>query len=156
MRNKLLTCISVAALVLLSAVFARGIDRRDRIPDIVGYNVLEERMFRGVVASEGYISAGLMYFSLRTADAALEVQIGPKDFVKYSGFKFQTGETVTVIGMPVALKYRQIVLAREVRTMNGILMVRDRLGLPLWEGNRPTLMDPERRVRLSDQCDLVW
>jgi hypothetical protein len=156
MRNKLLTGISVAALVLLSAVVARAIDRRDRVPDIVGYNVLEERMFRGTVTSEGHISDGLMYFSLRTADATMEVQIGPKDFVTYSGFKFQSGDTVTVIGMPIALKYRQVVLAREVRTMNGILIVRDHLGLPLWEVNRPIFMDPERRVRLSDQCDLLW
>jgi hypothetical protein len=39
--------------------------------------------------------------------------------------------------------------------MNGILIVRDHMGLPLWEGNRPILMDPERRVRFSDQCDLI-
>lgn len=156
MRNKLLTCISLAALVLLSAGVARALDWRDRVPDIVGYNVLEERMFRGTVASEGHISDGLMYFSLRTAHATVEVQIGPKDFVKYSGFKFQSGDTVTVIGMPVVLKYRQVVLARQVRTLSGILIVRDQLGLPLWEGNRPILMDPERRVRLSDQCDLIW
>ena len=156
MRNKLLTCVSLAALVLLNAVVGGAIDRRDRVPDIAGYNVLEERMFRGIVASEGHISEGLMYFSLRTTDTTMEVQIGPKDFAKYSGFKLQSGDMVTVIGMPVVMKDRQVVLAREVRSMNGILIVRDRLGLPLWEGNRPILMDPERRIRFSDQCALVW
>jgi hypothetical protein len=156
MRNKLLTCVSLAALVLLNAVVGGAIDRRDRVPDIAGYNVLAERMFRGIVASEGHISEGLMYFSLRTADTTVEVQIGPKDFAKYSGFKLQSGDMVTVIGMAVVMKDRQVVLAREVRSMNGILIVRDRLGLPLWEGNRPILMDPERRIRFSDQCALVW
>jgi hypothetical protein len=156
MRNKLLTCVSLAALVLLNAVVGGAIDRRDRVPDIAGYNVLAERMFRGIVASEGHISEGLMYFSLRTTDTTMEVQIGPKDFAKYSGFKLQSGDMVTVIGMPVVMKDRQVVLAREVRSMNGILIVRDRLGLPLWEGNRPILMDPERRIRFSDQCALVW
>ncbi len=155
MRNKLLTCVSLAALVL-SAIVAGAMDRRDRVPDILGYNVLAERMFKGIVASEGHISAGLMYFFLRTADTTVEVQIGPKDFVKYSGFKLQNGDMVTVIGMPVVLKDRQVVLAREVRTMKGILIVRDHVGLPLWEGNRPFLMDPERWVRFSDQCDLIW
>ena len=156
MRNKLLTCVSLAALVLLNAVVGGAIYRRDRVPDIAGYNVLAERMFRGIVESEGHISEGLMYFSLRTTDTTMEVQIGPKDFANYSGFKLQSGDTVTVIGMPVVMKDRQVVLAREVRSMNGILIVRDRLGLPLWEGNRPILMDPERRIRFSDQCALVW
>ena len=155
MRSKLLTCVSLAAGVLLTAVVAGAIDRRDRVPDIVGYNVLAERMFKGIVASDGHTSDGLVYFPLRTADTTLEVQIGSKEFVEHSGFKLQTGDMVTVIGMPVVMKDRQVVLAREVRSMNGILIVRDHMGLPLWEGNRPILMDPERRVRFSDQCHLI-
>jgi hypothetical protein len=157
MRHKLFICVSVAAaVVLLTAVVVGAINRRDRVPDITGYNVLSERMFSGIVASGGHVSEGLMYFALRTADSTVEVQIGPKDFVDHSGFKLKAGDIVTVIGMPVVMKDRQIVLAREVRSMNGILIVRDHLGLPLWEGNRPILMDPERWIRFSDQCNLIW
>jgi hypothetical protein len=156
MRNKLLTCVSLAAVVLLTVVVARAIDLRDRVPDVVGYNVLAERMYQGIVAGEGHTSEGLMYFTLRTGGTTVEVQIGSKEFVEHSGFKLQTGDTVTVIGMPIGMKDRQVVLAREVRTVNRVLIVRDQLGLPLWEGNRPIQMDPERWVHFSDQCDLIW
>jgi hypothetical protein len=156
MRNKLLTCAAVgAAALLLAEVFAGASVRRDRVPDIVGYNVLAERIFKGTVTSGGYLRGGLMYFPLRTADATVEVQIGPKDFVERSGFKVQAGDMVTVVGMPIVVKERQIVLAREVRSMSGVLIVRDAMGLPRWERDGPNLMDPERRIRFSDQCELI-
>jgi hypothetical protein len=55
--------------------------------------------------------------------------------------------------MPVMMKKRQVVLAREVRGVNGVLIVRDQVGLPLWE--RPILMDPERLIRFSDNARLI-
>ena len=154
MRNKLLTCVSFVAVVLLTVVAVAN-DRRDRVPDVIGYNVLAERMYKGIVASEGHTSEGFMYFPLRTAGTTVEVQIGSKEFVEHSGFKLQTGDMVTVIGMPIGVKDRNVVLAREVRTTNRVLIVRDQLGLPLWEGNRPILMDPERLIRSSDNARLI-
>ena len=125
MRKKLLFCaVFVVATVLLAAAVGAP-DRRDR--DVVGYNVLAERVFKGIVASKGRVIEGLMYFPLRTAKTMMEVQIGPKEFVERSGFKLNAGDTVTVIGMPVILKDRQVILAREVSSMNGVLIVRDEL-----------------------------
>jgi hypothetical protein len=112
-------------------LLAPSLDRRDR--DVIGYNMLNERMFKGVVASKGHIIEGLMYFPLKTANTMIEVQIGPKEFVDRSGFKLQIGETVTVIGMPLIAKEQQVVLAREVRSTAAVLVVRDPIGLPLWE-----------------------
>jgi hypothetical protein len=83
----------------------------------------------------------------------MEVQIGPKEFVERCGFKVTTGEIVTVIGMPVVVKERDVLLAREVRSTNGMLIVRDRFGLPLWESDRPIYMDPERANPLFRVCD---
>jgi len=144
MRNKLFICVALAAaVVLFTAVVVGAIDRRDRVPDIVGYNVLSERIFAGIIASEGHTSEGLMYFSLRTADTTIEVQIGSKAFLERNGFKLKNGDMVTVIGIPAAMNSRKIVLAREVHSVNGTLRVRDYMGLPLWEGNGPTLMDPK-------------
>jgi hypothetical protein len=91
-------------------------------------------MFEGTVASKGHIIEGLMYFPLRTANTLVEVQIGPKEFVERSSFKLKTGDIVTVIGMPVVMKERDVVLAREVSSMNGgVLTIRDSMGLPLWD-----------------------
>ena len=159
MRNRLLFCVLFAAvIVLLSAVIVGALnvgafDRPDR--DVIGYNVLSERVFKGMVASKGHIIEGLMYFPLRTANAMMEVQIGAKEFVERSGFKLKAGDMVTVIGMPVVMKERQVVLAREVSSMNGVLIVRDRVGLPLWEKDRPIPMDPERRIRFLDECAVI-
>jgi hypothetical protein len=78
----------------------------------------------------------------------VEVQIGPKEFVERSSFKLKTGDKVTVVGMPVVMKEREVVLAREVSSMNGVLIIRDPMGLPLWDKtDRPLQMDPERQMR---------
>jgi hypothetical protein len=155
MRNKLrFFCILLAVLaILLVAVVAVSSDRRDR--DIIAYNVLKERMFEGVVASKGRIIEGLVYFPLKTGATIWEVQIGPKEFVERSGFKLNPGDTVTVIGMPLVMNERHVVLAREVSSMNRVLIVRDQVGLPLWEKDRPILMDPERRIRPYEECELI-
>lgn len=139
-----------AAVVLLAGVVVGAFDRRDRDRDAIGYNVLAERMFEGRVASKGHIIDGLMYFPLRTADTVLEVQIGPKEFVEGSSFKLKTGDMVTVVGMPVVMKEREVVLAREVSSMKGVLIIRDPIGLPLWDKmDRPLQMDPERQMRFA-------
>jgi hypothetical protein len=117
--------------------------------------MLKERIFKGAVASKGHVVEGLMYFPLKTANALMEVQLGPKEFVDHSGFKLNVGETITVIGMPLFLNERQVVLAREVRSMNAVLVVRDEVGLPLWDQDRPILMDPERLIRFSDHAWLL-
>jgi hypothetical protein len=112
-------------------------------------------MFEGVVASKGHIIEDSVYFPLKIGTAIVEVQIGPKEFVERSGFKLNIGDRVTVIGMPVVLTQRQVVLAREVSGMNGVLLVRDEVGRPLWEKDWPILMDPERRIRFHEECELI-
>jgi hypothetical protein len=156
MRNKIIICAALgAAAMLFAGVFTGANIRRSRVPDIAGYNVLAERIFKGTVPGGGFVRDGLVYFPLRTAEATVEVQIGPKEFVERSGFRVQAGDLVTVIGMPITVKDRQIVLAREVRSMSGVLIVRDEMGLPRWEKDGPALMDPERRIGFSDRCELI-
>jgi hypothetical protein len=110
MRNKLVFfTVFAVAIVLVLAVVVSALDWRDR--DVIGYNVLKERIFNGIVMSEGHSVEGLIYFPLRTANATMDVQIGSKEFVDRSGFNLKTDETVTVIGMPLILNGRQVVLA---------------------------------------------
>ena len=107
----------------------------------MGYNVLKERMFEGTVASKGNVIDGLAYFPLKMADALAEVQIGPIEFVERSGFKLKVGDIVTVIGMPVTIDERNVVLARRVSSERGVLIVRNATGLPLWETGKPLEMN---------------
>ena len=152
MRNKLVFFTTFAvAIVLMAAIVVSAGDRRD----VIGYNLLKERMFEGIVASKGHIIEGLMYFPLKAANTMIEVQIGPKEFVDRSGFKLNVGEAVTVLGMPLIENERQVVLAREVTSMSAVLVVRDRFGLPLWDPDRPIYMDPERRIRFSENARVI-
>ena len=154
MRKKLvfLSMLLAALAILMIAAVAVSYDRRDR--DVMGYNVLKERMFEGVVTSKGEAIEGLMYFPLKMANGIVEVQIGPKEFVERRGFNLSTGDRVTVIGMPVVVNERHVVLAREVRSTNATLIVRNAVGLPLWEKDRPVLMDPDRRIRFHEESEL--
>lgn len=144
-----------AEVVLLAAAVLGAYDRPDRDNDAVGYNVLGERVFEGTAGSRGHVIEGLVYFPLRTANTVLEVQIGPKEFVERSGFRLKAGDIVTVVGMPVVMHEREVVVAREVSGMKGALIVRDPMGLPLWETDRPIQIDPERQMRSSKICTVI-
>jgi len=156
MRNKLIFCVLfVTAAILLFGTVAGSSDRRDRAGDTVGYNVLAERVFEGSVQSKPYTIGRIVYFPLRTADTVVQVQIGPKEFVERSNFKMTVGDMVSVAGMPVVMNGRDVVLARLVRSTNGVLTVRDPMGLPLWEHDGPFHMDPERQMRRWEICKVV-
>ena len=147
MKKIFLFCIFVAiAVILLSAIavgaMARADDGRDRLPK---YDVEAERTFEGAILSKGHEVEGLVYVPIRMMDEILEIQVGPRQFIEHSGFTLKIGEMVTVVGMPAVVKNREVVLAREVRTMNSVLVVRDYNGQPMWQTDRPLQMDPEHR-----------
>jgi hypothetical protein len=99
-------------------------------------------VFKGTVAGEGAVIEGMTYFPLKTANAVVQVQIGPTEFVERRNFKLRVGNIVTIVGVPVFVMNRQVVLAREVSSIDGTLTVRDQMGRPLWERELPILMDP--------------
>ena len=147
MKKIFLFCIFVViAVIFLSAIavgaMVKADDDRDSLPK---YDVEAERTFEGAILSKGHEVDGLVYVPIRMRDEILEIQIGPREFIEHSRFTLKIGELVTVVGMPVVMKNREVVLAREVRKMNSVLVVRDYNGQPMWQTNRPFQMDPERR-----------
>jgi hypothetical protein len=107
------------------------------------YNPAAERIFDGTAASARHVVNGVVFFPLMVEDQMIEVELGPKEFVRKSGFNVKAGEMVTVIGMSRVVGKRETVLAREVRTMQGTLILRDRNGLPVWDSKGPVQMDTE-------------
>jgi cytochrome c5 len=136
-------------MLLLTAIAIGAFGRPDGDMDVLRYDVLAERVFEGSVENRGHAVEGLLYFPFKTAGDMMEVQIGPKEFVKRSGFKLKPGEMVTVVGMRVVLKDREILLARQVRSMNAVLVVRDHNGQPMWNTDRPIQMDTELPVSVN-------
>jgi hypothetical protein len=47
--------------------------------------------------------------------------------------------------MPTIVDGKGIVMAREIRTVTTVFVLRDRNGQPMWKMGRPIQMDPERR-----------
>ena len=141
-----------AALVLLLTA-AGGASPTSRNPDTVPYDVTAERMFEGMVAGTLHSVGGIMYFTLKTVERDLEVELGPRDFIERNEFKLKIGEMVTVAGVRTMVRQREVLLAREVRSGRGVFIVRDRNGAPMWEADRPIQMDPERSESLL--CELI-
>ena len=154
-RKSFLYVLAGTAMLLLSAIVAGALDRRDGVREIdrIRYDVRAEQVYEGTVGSKGHVVDGLMYFTLRMSDRTIDVEIGPEEFVEQSGFKLKIGKVVTATGMPLVWNGRDIVLAREVSNMTSVLVVRDRDGYPMWELDRPFQMDPE--LLKSHLCELI-
>src|SRR5262245_37364582 len=128
MKRKLLLCILAAIVLAFFAAVIVGADIRRAHHDHMPYDMFVERVYEGTVASKGHEIEGMMYFPRLTDIDILEVEIGPKEFVEHSGFELKVGEAVTVIGMAIERKGPTNVLAREVRKMGAVLVVRDERG----------------------------
>jgi hypothetical protein len=144
MKSKIFLSVLIAASLPVISAFAL---------DGARYNVMAERMFEGIVASPGHVVDGMVFFPLRTEDRLIEVELGPKNFVGKSGFNLKVGEMVSVIGALADMGGQEVVLAREVRTMRAVLIVRDRNGYPMWDSTRPVEMDPE--FSESGMCEMI-
>jgi hypothetical protein len=142
MKKALLFALITVAIVLLIGT-AAGAFAADDLRDRVQYDVFTEKVFVGVVHDKPTEFEGRMYFTLWTKDGGVAVEIGPKEFVKRSKFKLEASQMVTVVGMPLVISNREMILAREIIGTGSVFVVRDRNGQPMWEMNRPVQMDPE-------------
>jgi hypothetical protein len=127
MRNKSVSCIFVSVLATFLATIV--VDAGDRNRDVGSYDVKAERILEGIVAGKRHIIEGHMYLPLKTADTIVEVQLGPKEFVERTTFTFEPGDMVIVVGVPVVLNKRGVVLVRVISGMNGTLYLRDDRGV---------------------------
>jgi hypothetical protein len=141
MKNVLFPLITAALLFLV--LTAAGTFAADGLQDSVQYDVTAEQVFIGVVHDKPSEFEGRMYFTLWTSNGMVAVEIGPKEFVERSGFKLAPRQMVTVVGMPIVISNRDMVLAREITMRGSVFVVRDRTGQPRWRIDRPIQMDPE-------------
>jgi len=143
MRRAILFTLITTAIVLLLTTAAGAAFADDRIRDGPTYDPTAEQVFVGTIHSKPTPFAGRMYFTLWTRNGAVAVEIGPKEFVERSGFKFGPGQIISVVGMPIVISHREMVLAREITTGDSVFVVRDRNGEPMWDRDRPIQMDPD-------------
>jgi hypothetical protein len=151
MKRAILLALITTAIVLLLGT-AAGALAADRVPDGVTYDVKAEQVFLGTVHSKPTPFAGRMYFTLWTRNGFVAVEIGPKEFVERSGVKLSSGQMISVVGMPIVISHREMVLAREITIGGFVFVVRDRNGEPLWQTDRPIQLDPDVGVGSLPVC----
>jgi hypothetical protein len=142
MKRAILLALITTAIVLLLGT-AAGALAADRVRDAVTYDLKAEQVFVGTVHGKPTLFAGRMYFTLWTGNGAVAVEIGPKEFVERSGFKLSSGQMISVVGMPIVIGHREMVVAREITIGVSVFVVRDRNGEPMWQMDRPIQMDPD-------------
>jgi hypothetical protein len=142
MKRAILLALITTTIVLLLGT-AAGALAADRVRDDVTYDLKAEQVFVGTVHGKPTLFAGRMYFTLWTGNGAVAVEIGPKEFVERSGFKLGSGQMLSVVGMPIVIDQREMVLAREIAIKGFVFVVRDRNGEPMWQMDRPIQMDPD-------------
>jgi hypothetical protein len=151
MKRAILLALITTAIVLLLGT-AAGALAADRVRDAVTYDLKAEQVFVGTVHGKPTLFAGRMYFTLWTGNGAVAVEIGPKEFVERSGFKLSSNQMISVVGMPIVISHREMVLAREITIGGFVFVVRDRNGEPLWQTDRPIQLDPDVGVGSLPVC----
>ncbi len=151
MRRAIL-CTLIAVTIVLLRVTAAGALATDPVRNDPQYDPKAEQVFIGAVHDKPVLFEGRMYFTLRTSNGGFEVEIGPKEFVESRGLKLNSGQTVTVAGVLIVVRQREIVLARQVTIGDYVFVVRDRNGQPIWDMDRPIQMDPEVRYKTFPVC----
>lgn len=76
--------------------------------------------------------AGL-HLTVQFESQALDVYVGPSEFVKVFDVTFVKGDSIQVIGSKVDFEGSAVVLAREVTLGPVTLLCRDKDGSPLWK-----------------------
>ena len=79
-------------------------------------------------------SSGPTYLNLKTDSGTLAVFVGPSWFLESQGFKFAKGDQIEVTGSK--LPDKDVIVAREVKRGDQILVVRNAQGIPAWSGGR--------------------
>lgn len=73
-----------------------------------------------------------VHVTVKLDSQAVDVYLGPADFVKEFEISFEAGDRLQVIGSRVKFRGADVVLAREVRKQQATVYLRDRRGVPNW------------------------
>lgn len=125
----------IVALGVATVVFAQGRARGGG----GHYNTATEVTFSGTVDEVKTIPAsgtgpGGLHLMVRSDAGAQEVHVGPIAYVTSKHFEFAKGDAITVTGSKVQMGGQDVVIAREIKKGDQVLMLRDAKGFPLWAG----------------------
>lgn len=121
--------LAVAGAVIASAQPGPGMGRM--------YDPKTETTLKGAVDSVTQGTRGMWmgtHLMVKTAEATVEVMLGPAYFITSKGFSFAKGDEVEITGSKVTVNEKGYVIAREVVKGGKTLTLRDKTGRPEWAG----------------------
>lgn len=77
---------------------------------------------------------GPIYLNLKADSGTFRVFLGPSSFLESKNFKFAKGDQIEVTGS--RLQNNNVIIAREVKRGDQVLILRDAHGIPQWSGGR--------------------
>ena len=101
------------------------------------YNSATETTLNGTIDAVTEGARGQMmgtHLTVKTAEGAQEVMLGPTQFIASKDFSFAKGDSVEVTGSKVTMGGSECVVARQVVKDGKTLTLRDKAGTPEWAG----------------------
>lgn len=102
------------------------------------YNPATETTVKGTVDAVTVGARGHMmgtHLTVKTAEGAREIALGPSRFITSKEFSFAKGDSVEVTGSQVTMGGTEYVIARELVKDGKTLTLRDKAGTPAWAGS---------------------
>jgi hypothetical protein len=65
----------------------------------------------------------------------LPVHVGPSKYFEQQGFSFTAGEQIEVTGSRIKFEGSDVLIAREIKKGEKVLMLRNSQGIPAWSRN---------------------
>ena len=135
MNTLKLLSLSIVAAALATTAYAQGRTRQGG----GNYNPATETTLTGTIDSVNTMPSqgrggGGLHLVLTASSGPIEVHVGPASFVSSKNVTFAKGDALTVVGSKVTMAGQDVVIAREIRTGDQVLTLRDAQGFPLWSG----------------------
>jgi hypothetical protein len=136
----LLGVVSLAVAVV--PVLAQGRGRQGQ--GAADYNLAAETTVRGTVEDLKPGPQQGMHIMLKTADATLELALGPPGYQTEKKYELAKGDSIEAIKNTV--DGRDVLLVREIKKGTETMTFRDANGFPMWEGAGADSRDCMRSV----------
>ena len=126
----LLLGVASLAAVLTAGVAAQGRGRGG----LANYSVAAETTVKGTVEELKPGPNQGMHVMLKTADATLELALGPSWYQTEKKYELTKGDQIDVIGAKSTVGGREVLLVREIKKGSETMTFRDAKGFPMWAG----------------------
>jgi len=130
---------ALAAAIALTALPA-GAQPRGGGPGMPQYDPATEVTLQGTVGDvqthQGRMNRTGTHLQLDTSTGAMDVHVGPTNWLESHAYTFAKGDALTVVGSRVTIDGKEALLARTITKGETTMVLRDDRGRPKWAGGR--------------------